>query len=66
MGSHLEHIFSYITDYMAGKMWKSTMEKNIEIELEAIKAEALEEAYNDGTAVPNDMNCLLDAIGDNH
>jgi len=66
MDEHVETILSFLEEYTKGRMFKSTMEKNIDAVIDEIKAEALQEAYDQGFAVPNDMDALLEAIGDNH
>jgi len=64
MDNHIENIQHWFWEAQRGNMWESTMLKNIEAEVELIKAEALEEAYQNGIAVPNESDSLREALGD--
>ena len=65
MGKLYARIFELrliFVEYENGRMFAKTRDKEIERIFDEIKAEALQEAYNDGIAVPNELNALQEAL----
>ena len=63
MDERIKNILFFIEEYKDGKMWKTTMEQNIETEIDEIKAEAIQDLYANGLAIPiDDTDSMLEVL----